>query len=91
MTDLKHSMAPPPDDGGPAYPLTIAREFDSATGAPIKCDVFPGMALRDWFAGQVLITLGGTILNDTSMASRAALAYRFADHMLKARKIKHDI
>lgn len=47
---------------------------------------------RDWFASQALTALGAPRpLNDETMANAADWAYRFADHMLVARKTQHDL
>ena len=40
-----------PNDGGPAFPLHWM-DFQPATGDQVVREQFPGMSLRDWFAGQ---------------------------------------
>lgn len=40
--------------GGPAFPFTFISKFDARTGAPTDTQIFPGMTLRDYFAGQAL-------------------------------------
>ncbi|PRH11000.1 hypothetical protein [Burkholderia multivorans] len=66
-------------DGGPAFPEV-----------PGECNVYqgkPGMTLRDYFAGQALIA---TFLNGFAGPNeddRAALCYRMADAMLRAREV----
>jgi len=65
------------NDGGPAFPEV-----------PGKCNGYqgiPGMTLRDYFAGQALIA---TFLNGFAGPNeddRAALCYRMADAMIRAR------
>ena len=74
------------NDGGPAFPVPEQFSYD-------------GMTLRDWFAGQVMATLGNTnpSLPDSPaspslwpeppdlMQRRAAWAYLQADAMLAER------
>jgi hypothetical protein len=61
------------NDGGPAFP------FQDGYGR------VSGMTLRDWFAGQALAGL--TADPDMPDAARcAALAYAYADAMLRARE-----
>lgn len=60
------------NDGGPAFP-----RIDTAVSAPQS-----GMTLRDWFAGQALIALTQTLLDEFMVAHDA---YRLADAMLKER------
>lgn len=65
------------DDGGPAFP----RLSDTRSGE------FPGMTLRDWFAGQALVGMmayrsaGGPVI----AALHASAAYEIADAMLAER------
>jgi len=81
-------MNAPIDDGGPAFPFVEP---------PTECNVNPGMALRDYFAGKALVgTLAG--LSDegrevlaempaNSAAQSIALScYNLADAMLAARE-----
>ena len=59
----------------------------SATGGP----AFPGMTLRDWFAGQALIGILGSrngFLVDVGTENAPMWAYQVADAMLAARKPK---
>ena len=81
------NLIKPPNDGGPAFPLN---NFTYPNG---QTEIgFNGMTLRDWFAGQALNgyvayshpdSICGTFVEET-----AALAYQYADAMLKARKAK---
>ena len=47
-------------DGGPAFPATLQVEVDEVNKDGVivgKCTLpraYPGMSLRDWFAGQAL-------------------------------------
>jgi len=64
------------DDGGSAFPVS------------------GGMSLRDWFAGQALSTVlthylvanGNGCAADHALRNVPALAYKYADAMLEARK-----
>ena len=56
----------------PAFP-TAGKAFE-----------FPGMTLRDWFAGQALAILGDPSV-DAGYEAVAACVYKFADAMLKER------
>lgn len=61
--------------GGPAFP----HQYKDVCGAEW---IFPGMTLRDWFAGQALPqAMGESPTKDLA----ATLAYQMADAMLKAR------
>ena len=63
------------NDGGPAF----------AHGSP-EHGGHPGMTLRDWFAGQVMVALSTDIPFDMHTAvDRAKWAYMQADAMLAAR------
>jgi len=62
------------EDGGPAFPIVLP------TGSAFK-----GMTLRDWFAGQAILSMPGPIHDDGYADARAAAAYRQADAMIKAR------
>ena len=63
------------NDGGPAFPV------QNGYG-----QVF-GMTLRDWFAGQALVSMGVEYTHEWH-ASVAECAYRYADAMLRAREVK---
>lgn len=79
-------MTTPINDGGPAFPITLANRQHGG---------LDGMSLRDWFAGQALAgefgsqneTTGEWTNNqpDGAIEDRCKLFYRFADAMLKAR------
>ena len=71
------------NDGGPAFPF----QCQGPTTAP---EIYYGMSLRDWFAGQAL---AGILAADSSTQSigfveAADLALGYADAMLKAREEK---
>lgn len=75
-------------DGGPAFPTVEITH-------PLT--VYPGMSLRDWFAGQALAgILAGGFANtiphdDISGGNQAAgFAYMYADAMLSAAKGKGE-
>lgn len=75
----------PKHNGGPAFPLDNPRMLED--GDLFK--QFPGMSLRDWFAGQALAGwLASYAGADPDMTpdptSTAALCYRIADAMIKA-------
>lgn len=95
------------DDGGPAFPVDT-NGYDLATGGGYGHQTrnmtwqFPGMTLRDYFAGQVCGTLMAPLLNiETAGAIRevvkaagktriqyvADASYQLADAMLAARAL----
>jgi hypothetical protein len=69
-------------DGGPAFP-SEKHDADGPYGAQ------PGMSLRDWFAGQVLVGLAKAWasgeVDDYQPVSVAHDAYQLADAMLAER------
>lgn len=71
-------------NGGPAFPFRY--DYD---GMP---EVSPGMTLRDWFAGQALMSLPhlcahDTLLNGITFEQHIARnTYKIADAMLAERK-----
>lgn len=79
-----------PKDGGPAFPQMPTQELWER-GLPIEI----GMSLRDWFAGNLPLTdfdnkLIDLFRKDNALVEdvlryTAALRYRNADEMLKAR------
>jgi len=76
--------APAIKNGGPAFPQVPTYNMPEGI---ISINVSPGMALRDWFAGQALA--GSTANPDPSLSNdelAAAWCYRMADAMLAARE-----
>ena len=59
-----------PKDGGPAFPVGL----------------LPGMSLRDYFAGQALVSITTEGLRLDQMQGIAKRAYRIADAMLAERE-----
>ena len=83
-----------PNDGGPAFPVTPTDRSGQIA------ETFPGMTLRDWFAGQALTGMIEThvfhFLEDDSTSghqakatclNHARAAYCIADAMIEARLI----
>jgi hypothetical protein len=66
--------------GGPAFARPCSVDRFSRTVIPEQA----GMTLRDYFAGQVLITLAGDYQMSDDLT--AEICYRIADAMLKARE-----
>jgi hypothetical protein len=69
------------EDGGAAFPC------EGGCDSGLHPD--PGMSLRDWFAGQVLVGLLASERPDFHIPSKekaAITAYEYADAMLAARK-----
>ena len=64
------------NDGGPAF----ARPGSEASYSQ------EGMSLRDWFAGQALAGLMAHPTAEFTAKGGAAIAYEFADAMLRARE-----
>jgi hypothetical protein len=87
MTDLNKK-----NDGGPAFPVHGGAHEDDD---PRNHTLGGGMSLRDFFAGQALVSMetwvpsrdDGTYPSDRSevLALKAAWAYDMADAMLAAR------
>ncbi|WP_375568713.1 hypothetical protein ABWH92_12175 [Ahrensia marina] len=81
-------MTQPPkerEDGGPAFPLIVPLKFKG--GVLVENNVFTGLSLRDWFAGQALAGIA-SISNEGFSLSEvdcAAWAYQYADAMIAAR------
>jgi len=72
----------------PAFPVEIGFGLEPGechqTGEHVA--QFPGMTLRDWFAGQALIMLPNMGCGaDLDTFDTAAAAYQIADAMLAAR------
>ena len=74
----------------PAFPVKFGPDDRS-----LAVEAYPGMTLRDWFAGQALMAVvtvatmpgagkdGGGAINERDLAE---VAYAFADALLAARK-----
>jgi hypothetical protein len=61
-------------DGGPAFPVpTLNAEMERQDG----------MSLRDWFAGQALVSIFAYVTDPSVAADKV---YSMADAMLEARK-----
>lgn len=76
-------MTTKPDDG-PAFPRPYSQSGDALAGYDHLA--FPGMSLRDWFAGQIVAGVIRELpLGSDHSASIARMAYALADAMLKAR------
>lgn len=76
-----------PTNGGPAFP---GGTYWRDSGHPMMDDAqerYPGMTLRDWFAGQALQSL---VASDVTAAysdeRHSRRAYEIADAMLRARE-----
>ena len=75
-----------PSDGGPAFPTERLEDNPIPGVRPRKVPVeYPGMSLRDYFAGKALAS--GTCVG-ADPSPLAELCYRIADAMLAARKAK---
>ena len=79
------------DNGGSAF-ARPGFYHDSCT-AEKDCLPTDGMSLRDWFAGQALVSFGtwmpagfANLSSDKALEARAERAYRQADAMIAARK-----
>lgn len=75
------------DDGGPAFPCEKKHSEITRQDVPVG---FPGMTLRDWFAGQALAgILAGRFWEVVKISDNPeAAAYRMADAMLAAREAR---
>ena len=72
-------------EGGPAFPgIGTMLIGNGGEQRPIQVKM-PGMTLRDWFAGQVLASIGRQSADADEMADVAFCAYTQADAMLKER------
>lgn len=68
------------EDGGSAFP------YGGGSDGP-----YPGMTLRDWFAGQALNgLLAGLDHADCGPSGYAHDAYTYADAMLKVREVERE-
>ena len=70
------------DDGGPAFPQSLANDMLGGIRVSYDHQDGAGMSLRDYFAGQVL--LDASRWEDLTLLAR--YAYSVADAMLEARK-----
>ena len=73
-------------DGGPAFPATI----EMPDGNFYKTITFPGMSLRDWFAGMAMegFLAAPDIIKEAGMTFEESISkwsYQYADAMLRAR------
>jgi hypothetical protein len=68
------------NDGGPAFP-NLGYNADKN---------YNGMTLRDWFAGQAMTAIIGSLYcaPETTFKEVSGKAYAQADAMLKAREVK---
>lgn len=74
--------------------MASEKKADGGNAFPQAYGVFPGMTLRDWFAGQALtgVLSHDSVVHQTALTSglpelqaAAAIAYGFADAMIKER------
>lgn len=84
-------------DGSPAFPA-VAVEATGKIHAPYRRIYYPGMTLRDYFAGQALAGLLARSTSDVPHCDEcrpvaddagehyADISYRYADAMLAARE-----
>ena len=79
-TYTKTMTTKPINDGGPAYPSGKSEKAGFENSHPL----YEGMTLRDYFAGQALISMVGHSINI------AKEAYQVADAMLEARTLKPE-
>ena len=88
------------NDGGPAFPIATHHvqsiaNVEGKTVATVSQELgtYPGMALRDWFAGMALghiPILIDAMDENPSYYNIAQHAYGMADAMLSARERKED-
>ena len=82
-------MSATTNDGGPAFPVTIHKDWHGNVAVAID----QGMSLRDWFAGQALQQFVGERDHQVWAHQRfeearhtiAKAAYNIADAMIAAR------
>lgn len=80
------------DNGGPAFPRPVSEDDQHYGNNREQYRAQEGMTLRDYFAGEVASGDAstedgwGSDVTDELIAKRAALYYRVADAMLKARE-----
>lgn len=68
----------------PAFPVATSHPMDGHQCGPNEWQ-FPGMTLRDYFAGQALAGYHAHPANDRHSPEIARYCYDVADAMLKAR------
>ena len=83
-------MNTPINNGGPAFPHEGTKDSYIIGKGPVKIPhTFPGMSLRDYFAGQALAGLVAHndygCISDQDVANGA---YDYADAMLEQREVK---
>lgn len=74
------------NDGGPAFPFEMRRTPTLPSGqaiGPTYLEFYPGMSLRDWFAGQIIMSRFH--ISPEVQESYAERAYAMADALLAAR------
>lgn len=78
------TMSEQKDDGGHAFPT--AKQWNQMG---CVADAYPGMSLRDWFAGMALQGVLGAdfdFFSEEKFSYAAENAYGFADAMIAARR-----
>lgn len=86
-------MADKIDDGGPAFPVVGHPMGEYRDGSPILgAQLFHGLTLRDYFAGQAMQGMGtwsplahSDLQTPSALQARAEWAYQQADAMLAER------
>jgi hypothetical protein len=73
-------MSTTPKDGGPAFP-NAGVVYNDTTVYPRQ-----GMTLRDWFAGQALAGMIGTLSSEKDWNMVGLHCYNAADKMIAARE-----
>lgn len=80
------------NDGGPAFPgqESVYEQSDKAGVLEQHFIQYPGMTLRDYFAGQALAAMDCDPRPDFQMLVeiKTKWAYQLADAMLKAREVQ---
>jgi hypothetical protein len=93
-----NNMNTPQNDGGAAFPHEAVK-WNSDAGIYVKdCEnYYPGMTLRDWFAGQALAGImayhnptRGDFHYNCDDKQIANTAYSYADAMLAARNERQE-
>ena len=76
------------DDGGPAFPHGPLGDTMHGEDGRIshQCQAYPGMSLRDWFAGMATDADVQVWLDLPGVASRRDARYMHADAMIGARE-----